>query len=184
METGILSLLASALGGLGNYFGGQSQSDSAEEQRKQAENMMQQENQLRSDSAQYLRSIMPNFDFNMPDANKYFGTEGINKQYDIGRANLNFGMNQAVNDASAQAGALGASRGFANPSGFVSNSANQVRQSYFPQFGALEQQRAGALQGNQANLFQALMAQMNQSNQLKQNQFQNQFNVSQHRIGG
>lgn len=176
------------LGGLfnfgGNLLGGNAQAKSAEDQQRQAQRMFELENNWRTDSSEFLKTILPQFDFNMPDANKYFGTDSINKQYDIGRQNLNFGMNQAVNDTSAQAGALSASKGYANNNAFVGNMANQVRQSYIPQFGALEQQRAGALQGNQAQLFQALMQQFGQGNQLRQNQFNNQFDIQKHRIGG
>ena len=80
---------------------------------------------------QYKQPSMLNFD-------------NLNKFYNTAQGNLNQQMGQQVSDASAQAGALAGARGLANPSGFVNRSANQVRQSFAPQFGQLEANRAQA----------------------------------------
>lgn len=66
----------------------------------------------------------------------------LSKYYDTARQNLNQTVNSQVADTSAQAGALAASRGLANPTAFVSNQANNVRQSFNPQFGQLDQSQA------------------------------------------
>lgn len=168
----------------GNFLGGNSQADSAEEQRKQAQRMFEVEQNLRGDYATWLQNNFNNFGMaQMPDPNKYFDPANINKQYDIGRQNLNFGMNQAVNDTSAQAGALSASKGYANNNAFVNNMANQVRQSYVPQFGQLEQQRAGALDANSARLFASLFGNAQMQNQFNQNRFNNANQVANFRLG-
>jgi len=73
------------------------------------------------------------------------GTDSTNKYYDQAKSNLNFNMNTQVGDAQSSAGALAASRGFANPSGFVNYSGQGVRNSFVPQFGELEGRRFGAL---------------------------------------
>ena len=181
--SGFLQYLPSVFDFLGNYLGGSSQAKSAEEQRKQAQKMFELENQWRTDSSEYLKTVLPNFDYSMPNANQYFGPDAVNKQYDIARSNLNMGMNQAVSDASAQAGAIAGARGFANSGGFVNNAANQVRQSYFPQFGALEQGRASALNSQLASLYNALMGQTAMKNQFSQQNFNNMFDIQRHRLG-
>jgi len=168
----------------GNLFGGESQADSAEEQRKQAQKMYETEQNLRGDYATWLQNNFNNFGMaQMPDPNKYFDPANINRQYDIGRQNLNFGMNQAVNDASAQAGALSASKGYANNNAFIGNMANQVRQSFVPQFGQLEQQRASALDANSARLFASLFGNAQMQNQFNQNRFNNANQVANFRLG-
>lgn len=66
----------------------------------------------------------------------------LSNYYGQARANLSQNMGNQVADASSQAGALAASRGMANPSAFVANQAQNVRQSFVPQFGALEAEQA------------------------------------------
>lgn len=150
-----LSVLAMFLSSGANIYGSNeaanAQEEGARQQAAMAKWMYNQDTEKDNINSSYLNQFLPT----LPSAQNYFGSDGINQQYDIARQNLNQTMGNAVTDASAQAGALGASRGFANNSGFVNNSANQVRQSFFPQFGALEQGRAGALQQGQKDLYGA-----------------------------
>lgn len=177
----VLPQLASLFG---NILGGNSQADAADRQLRQAQHMYDTEQQLRGDYTTWLQNNFNNFGMaDMPNANNYFGNENINKQYDVARQNLNYNMNQNVADASAQAGALAGARGLANKSGFVNNSANQVRASFTPQFGQLEQSRAGALNQNQMALFNALLNQSKMKNDFNQNRFQNASNVANFRLG-
>lgn len=135
----------------GSNAGADAQKNAANQQAQNAMWMYNQDTNKDIANSNYLSGLLPS----LPNPTQYFGTDGINKQYDVARSNLNYNMNQNVSDASSQAGALAASRGFANPSGFVANSANQVRSSFVPQFGALEQGRAGAMQQNQKDMYNA-----------------------------
>lgn len=168
----------------GDFFGGNAQANASDEQLKNANRMFETEQNLRGDYSTWLQNNFNQFGMaQMPDPNKYFDPANINKQYDIGRQNLNQTMGGMVNDASAQAGALGASRGYANNNAFVGNMANQVRSSFVPQFGQLEQNRAGALDANSAKLFASLFGNANMQNQFNQNRFNNANQVANFRLG-
>ena len=182
--TALATMGGSAIQGAGNYMAGNAQANASEDQLKQANRMFETEQNLRGDYATWLQNNFNNFGMaQLPDPNKYFDPANINKQYDIGKQNLNQTMGGMVNDASAQAGALGASRGYANNNAFVGNMANQVRQSFVPQFGQLEQNRAGALDANSAKLFASLFGNANMQNQFNQNRFNNANQVANFRLG-
>jgi len=149
--TMLLGLFSTGANIYGQNASADAQEEGARQQAALAKWMYSQDAQKDMMNASYLNQFLPT----LPSAQNYFGSEGINKQYDVARQNLGQTMGNSVADASAQAGALGASRGFANPSGFVGNMANNVRQSFAPQFGALEQGRAGALQQGQKDLYGA-----------------------------
>lgn len=71
--------------------------------------------------------------------------DAINNFYRIASQGLSQQQNRDTSFAASQAGALAASRGLANPSGFVSQQTQNVRQSYIPQFTNLEGAQAQAL---------------------------------------
>lgn len=176
-------LAGSVIQGLGNFFGNKEQAKASDNQLNQSKEFMNRELAMRGQGANYLQSLMPQSTQALPDVNQYFGMGALDKYYNIGRQNLTGAMNQGVSDASMQAGALAGARGLANPSGFVSNSANQVRQSFAPQFGALEQSRAGAQNNQLQALYQALMQQRQYQDQSSQNRFQNELGIQNFRLG-
>lgn len=101
--------------------------------------------------------------------------------FDKAKQNLNYNMSTQVGDAQSSAGALAASRGFANPSGFVSNAGQQVRNSFVPQFGQLESDKAMATSRQQDEFnryFTQLLTQLGQGQiGAAQNDFSNQMNI-------
>ncbi len=123
-----------------------------------ANEMFNYDNQRNYDAGQWLKTMLPNFDMTKiyaPDSSKYFSDEATNKYYDTAKGNLNQSMLSGVNTAQQSAGASAASRGLANPSAFTAMVGNQASQQWLPQFGQLEQGRAGALLGNQEKRYNA-----------------------------
>lgn len=211
-----LAITGAAVGGAGSYFGGQSQADAAkygaDQQANLTRELMERENQLRQGQYQNLLQYLPQFSnisasmlpqfSNAPDPTKYFGTENITNSYNLAKQSLGQTMAQDVSDTASQAGALAASRGFAAPSGFVSNQTNQVRSAYAPQFTRLASDYQSNLGRNQQDLWRALfgttqfnnqnlqnmfgnrLSMTNFNNQNAQNYFQNQLGLSNLRIGG
>lgn len=84
-----------------------------------------------------------------------FNPANINNYYNQASGNLSRVQGSAVNRAQSDAGALAASRGYANPSAMVRGAGTGVYQQFAPQFGNLEQGRASALQMNAKDLYNA-----------------------------
>lgn len=122
----------------------------------------------------YRAKLMGLQNQNQPDPNDYFNPDLINRFFNVSAGNLNRGMGNAVNTAQSNAAALAASRGFLNPSGFIMGAGSQARAPYVSALGGLEGQRAGALQGNQSALFNAIL-QLLQGNR--------QFGLQQQQLG-
>ena len=111
---------------------------------------------------------------NQLNPNDYFNPGLINQYFDVGARNLNRGMGNAANTAQSQAGALAASFGRVNPMASILGAGTQARSPYVGALGQLEGQRAGALQGNQSQLYNALL-QLMQGNR--------QFGLQQQQLG-
>lgn len=151
-----IAIIGSAVaGGAGSYFGGEAQGDASKEgagrQDALARWMYEQDRGRDQESSNYLSGFLPN----LPSGKDYFSPDVVNKFYDQNKSNLNFNMNTQVGDAQSSAGALGAARGFANPSGFVNYAGQGVRNSFVPQFGQNEANRSQSLMQNQDKLYNA-----------------------------
>jgi hypothetical protein len=96
---------------------------------------------------------------NLPNANEAFAPSFINNYFDTARGNLSGQAGTASSQAANRAAAMAASRGMVNPSGFTAAAASQASAPFANQFGALEEQRALAMQQNAQNLFNALSGQ-------------------------
>ena len=155
-----------------------SASDAAARQAGMTKEMYDADRQREFEAAQYLKDLLPNFNTSMPDPNQYFGTDAINRQFDVSSGNLNrTAMAQAAQSA-GQSGALAASRGLANPTGFTSGAFQSTLGQFAPQFGALEANRASALSANQGNLYNALLGNLQYQNAQRQLGYTNQFNLA------
>lgn len=106
---------------------------------------------------QEYMSKMPGL--NMPDPNKYFDASGINRTYDTSRGNILSNMYSAQSRAANQAGALAGANGMLNRGGFTMRATTDAALPYTQALGQNETARAGSLQGNQQNLYNALMGQ-------------------------
>lgn len=73
------------------------------------------------------------------------GSGALDKYFGAAKQGLNQTMASQVTDAASQAAALAASRGFASPSGFVSNQTQNVRESFNPRFSELEAEKARSM---------------------------------------
>ena len=118
-----------------------------------------------------------------PDPNQYFNPALINQYFNQSRQNLSGIQGTTASQAQGDAGAFAASQGLLNPGGFVQRAGNNVYGAYAPQFGALEANRAQALQGNDIAKYNALFQQQQANRQyqlglgqlnLQQQQFQAQ----------
>jgi len=89
---------------------------------------------------QYRTEVMGSIKPQQPLSNNY-----LLDAYNKSKSNLNYNMNTQVGDAQSSAGAMAASRGLANPSGFTNYAGQNVRDSFIPQFGQLEADQARSL---------------------------------------
>lgn len=69
-------------------------------------------------------------------------TDTTNRYFDVSSGNLNRTALGQAGQSAGQAGALAASRGLANPSGFTSGAYQSTLGQFAPQFGSLEANRA------------------------------------------
>ena len=149
------TILQGVLEGGGSYLGGQSAADAAQygadKQADLARWMYNEDTNKDIAAANYLTPFLPT----LPSGKDYFSPDKVNQFYDKNTANLNFNMGSQVADAQSSAAALAASRGFANPSGFVSSAGQNVRTSFAPQFGLNEANRSQSLMANQDKLYNA-----------------------------
>lgn len=166
------AIMAAATLGSGamNYFGNQS----AMNKQIQMSGDQFRQNQRVSDSLlTSMPGLMSMFNQYAPNPSDYFSPGKINTYYDTASSNLGRNMTGQVAGAQGSAAAMAGARGFANPGGFVSNAGQNVRTAFMPQFGQLEQGRAGALMSNDQNYYQALMSLLGQRLNLGQQEFQN-----------
>ena len=131
------------------------------------------------EAAQYLKDLLPNLNLSMPDPTKYLGSDSINRSFDISGGNLNRTALAQAAQSAGQSGALAASRGLANPTGFTSGAFQSTLGQFAPQFGALEANRASALNQGQSDLFRALMGNAQYQNAMRQQGYNNQFQLAQ-----
>lgn len=155
-----------------------SASDAAARQAGMTKEMYDADRLREFQAAQYAKDFLPNFSTSLPDPNQYFGADAINRSFDVSGGNLNRTALGAAGQSAGQMGALAASRGLANPSGATGAAFQSTLGSFAPQFGALEANRASALQGNQANLFNALLGNLQYQNAQRQLGYGNQFNLA------
>ena len=178
-EAAYLPALISAIGGIGSAgIQSSAASDAAARQAGMTKEMYDADRQREFEAAQYLKDLLPNFNTALPDPNQYFGTDAINRQFDVSSGNLNrTAMAQAAQSA-GQAAAAAASRGLANPTGVTSGAFQSTLGQFAPQFGALEANRASALSANQGNLYNALLGNLQYQNAQRQLGYGNQFNLA------